>query len=98
MRRQGLAPSWAPLTSLIYSAPSGPDDADNPVRTVVCGPMIPEIEEFEKRFGVNVITCLRAVRDGHSPGDRLGSRSLGQLWSTATGLPVGRGPCGQRPG
>ncbi len=53
-----------PLTSLVYSAPPRPDDADNPVRTVVCGPMIPEIEEFERRFGVNILTCYGQTESG----------------------------------
>lgn len=53
-----------PLTSLIYSPDPRPDDRDNPVHTVVCGPMIPEIEEFERRFGVRVITCYGQTESG----------------------------------
>lgn len=45
-----------PLTALLYRAEPLPDDADNPVRSVVLGPMIPEIEDFERRFGVR--TCV----------------------------------------
>ncbi len=43
-----------PLTSLLYSAPPRDDDADNPVRHVVLGPMIPDMEDFERRFDVKV--------------------------------------------
>lgn len=42
------------LTSLLWSAVPRPDDADHPVRYVLLGPMIPEIEAFEARFGVQV--------------------------------------------
>jgi crotonobetaine/carnitine-CoA ligase len=42
------------LTSVVWSAPPRPDDADNPVEYVLLGPMIPEIEDFEKRFAVKV--------------------------------------------
>jgi crotonobetaine/carnitine-CoA ligase len=43
-----------PLTGLIYAQPPSPRDRDHPLRTVVLGPMIPEMEDFEQRFGVKV--------------------------------------------
>jgi len=78
-----------PLTSLVYSAPEQDDDADNPVRTVVCGPMIPEIEDFEKRFGVNVLTCYGQTETGialatgwdHGPWDNCGRPRLDYPWT-----------------
>jgi carnitine-CoA ligase len=45
-----------PMTGFAWSAPPSPDDADTPLRNVIAGPMIPEIEAFEQRFGVRVAT------------------------------------------
>jgi crotonobetaine/carnitine-CoA ligase len=53
-----------PMTSLLYSAPPHDDDADNPLRSVICGPMIPDIEQFEQRFGVKVATCYGQTEIG----------------------------------
>jgi crotonobetaine/carnitine-CoA ligase len=53
-----------PLTSLLYSAPARADDADNPLRSVVVGPMIPEMEDFERRFGVRVCTSYGQTEVG----------------------------------
>ena len=97
-----------PLTSLVYSAPERDDDADNPVRTVVCGPMIPEIEEFEKRFGVSVLTCYGQSESGialatgwdHGPWDNCGRPRLDYPWSEVRVVndmdePVGPGVVGE---
>ncbi len=53
-----------PLTSLVWSAPPAPDDADNPLRGVIIGPMIPDMEAFEERFGVRVATCYGQTEAG----------------------------------
>ncbi len=53
-----------PMTSLVHSAPPRSDDSDHPVRRVVCGPMIPQIEAFEERFGVRVATCYGQTEIG----------------------------------
>jgi len=53
-----------PLTALLYSAEPRPDDADNPVRSIILGPMIPQIEDFEQRFGVRVIICYGQTEIG----------------------------------
>jgi crotonobetaine/carnitine-CoA ligase len=53
-----------PMTSVIWSAPLRPDDADNPLRAIVLGPMIPEMEAFEKRFDVKVCTCYGQTEVG----------------------------------
>jgi carnitine-CoA ligase len=45
-----------PMTGFAAAAPESPDDADTPLRNVIAGPMIPEIEAFERRFGVRVAT------------------------------------------
>ncbi len=53
-----------PMTALLWSAPELPDDADNPLRSVVLGPMIPEMEQFKKRFGVRVTTTYGQTEIG----------------------------------
>jgi crotonobetaine/carnitine-CoA ligase len=53
-----------PMTSLVWSAEPRPDDADTPVRYVVLGPMIPEMDAFERRFGVQVATCYGQTEVG----------------------------------
>ncbi len=53
-----------PMTALLWSAEPTPDDADNPVESVVCGPMIPEIEQFKTRFGVRVTTTYGQTEIG----------------------------------
>jgi crotonobetaine/carnitine-CoA ligase len=53
-----------PLTSLLYSAPPRDDDADNPLQSAVVGPMIPEMEDFERRFGVRVCTSYGQTEVG----------------------------------
>src|SRR5262245_2874634 len=59
-----IAALVGPMTHLIYSAPPKSDDADNPLRSVVLGPMIPEMEDFERRFGVHVATCYGQTEIG----------------------------------
>jgi crotonobetaine/carnitine-CoA ligase len=53
-----------PMTSLLWSAEPRPDDADTPVRSVILGPMIPDMEAFERRFGVRVATCYGQTEIG----------------------------------
>jgi carnitine-CoA ligase len=53
-----------PLTALLYSAPPRPDDRDNPVRSVILGPMIPEMKQFEDRFGVRVCVAYGQTEIG----------------------------------
>ncbi|MDY6917505.1 MAG: AMP-binding protein [Chloroflexota bacterium] len=54
----------------IYSEPERPDDADNPVNTVIsAGTPIPIWEAFEKRFNVRIHEWYAAVEGGfaHNP-------------------------------
>ena len=53
-----------PMTSLVWSSEPRPDDADTPVRHVLLGPMIPDMEAFERRFGVRVATCYGQTEVG----------------------------------
>ncbi|MFP8876570.1 MAG: AMP-binding protein, partial [Myxococcota bacterium] len=45
-----------PMTALLHSAPPRPDDADNPLRAILCGPLIREIDAFKQRFDLRVAT------------------------------------------
>ena len=45
-----------PLAQMLLGQPEQPDDADNPMQTVVMAPVIPEVDEFSRRFGVEVFT------------------------------------------
>ena len=77
-----------PLTALLYSAPPRDDDADNPVRSVILGPMIPQIEDFERRFGVRVAICYGQTEIGapvtstweHGPWEACGRRRETWPW------------------
>jgi crotonobetaine/carnitine-CoA ligase len=53
-----------PMTALLHSAPPTDDDADTPLRNAILGPMIPEIEDFEQRFGVRVATGYGQTETG----------------------------------
>ena len=44
------------LCRYLLAQPAQPDDADNPLRAILCGPLIREIEDFEKRFDLRVAT------------------------------------------
>jgi len=77
-----------PLTALLHSAPPRPDDADNPVRHVILGPMIPEMEAFEARFGVRVCVAYGQTEIGcpltsgweHGPASSCGKRRDSYPW------------------
>jgi carnitine-CoA ligase len=45
-----------PLARMLMLAPTQPDDADNPMKKATCGPLFPEVDEFRKRFGVELAT------------------------------------------
>jgi carnitine-CoA ligase len=47
----------AMATFLVNESPK-PDDADNPLRLAYMVPLVPEVAEFEKRFGVEVRTMF----------------------------------------
>jgi crotonobetaine/carnitine-CoA ligase len=56
-----------PMTALLHAQPARADDADNPVRGVLCGPLIPQAEEFKARFGVQLATCYGMTETGAAP-------------------------------
>jgi carnitine-CoA ligase len=45
-----------PMAPFLLMQPEQPDDADTPLRHVVMGPLVPQVEEFKRRFGVEVGT------------------------------------------
>jgi crotonobetaine/carnitine-CoA ligase len=44
------------MASFLMAMPEQPDDADNPLQNVSMGPLVDEVEEFKRRFGVQVST------------------------------------------
>ncbi len=45
-----------PLAQLLLNQPEQPDDSDNPMETIVMAPVIPDVDAFSRRFGVEVFT------------------------------------------
>jgi crotonobetaine/carnitine-CoA ligase len=103
-----------PMLAMLHGLPERPDDAANPLRAVVCGPMIPEIEAFKQRFGVGVVTCYGMTEIGsvlttsyeHGPWNSCGRRRADFPWPEvrivdAAGTDVRPGQVGElivRPG
>ncbi|MFV0306812.1 MAG: AMP-binding protein [Desertimonas sp.] len=46
------------MANFVYRQPARPDDADTPLRTVLMVPLIPELDDFRTRFGVEVTTVF----------------------------------------
>ena len=44
------------MAPFLLMQPEQPDDADTPLRHVMMGPLVPQVEEFKRRFGVEVGT------------------------------------------
>jgi crotonobetaine/carnitine-CoA ligase len=45
-----------PMAPFLLMQPEQPDDADTPLRHVIMGPLVPQVEDFKRRFGVEVGT------------------------------------------
>lgn len=52
------------VARFLYNQPPREDDADNPLKAVVMGPVIPEVDDFKRRFGVNVYTAFGSTEVG----------------------------------
>jgi crotonobetaine/carnitine-CoA ligase len=52
------------IASFLQSQPERDDDADNPLKAVLMGPIIPEVDEFKRRFDVNVYTAFGSTEVG----------------------------------
>ena len=87
VRRTGAVSAGlvGPMTAVLYARPDRPDDADNPVRNMVFGPMIEQVDDFERRFGVRVCTSygmtevpsMIATSWDHGPWATCGTRCEG---------------------
>jgi crotonobetaine/carnitine-CoA ligase len=77
-----------PMTALLAAAAPGDDDGDTPLRNAILGPMIPDMEEFEARFGVRVATGYGQTETGmavttgweHGPWQNCGRRREDYPW------------------
>jgi crotonobetaine/carnitine-CoA ligase len=54
-----------PMASMILGLPPSPADPENPLRGVVMAPVIPEFEEFKRRFDVRVCTGFGMTEIGY---------------------------------
>jgi crotonobetaine/carnitine-CoA ligase len=103
-----LASLVGPMLALLHSAPPRDDDAENPLRGILSGPLIPEIESFEKRFGLRVGTGYGQTEIGmavvtgwkHGPWKNCGRRRLDYPWSEVRVVdendePLGPGEIGE---
>ena len=52
------------IASFLHSQPVREDDADNPLKAVVMAPVIPDVDEFKRRFDVNVHTTFGSTEVG----------------------------------
>jgi crotonobetaine/carnitine-CoA ligase len=46
-----------PMAQFLMARPTNSDDADNPLQAVMMVPVIPQVEEFQERFGLKAFTC-----------------------------------------
>ena len=71
-----------PLAEILLQMPPHPAEADNPLQRVMMGPLIGQVEEFKRRFGVEVITGYGMTEIGvplASPGyDLVNATSCGR--------------------
>jgi crotonobetaine/carnitine-CoA ligase len=97
-----------PMTAVLYAAERSAHDADNPLRNVVLGPMIPEIADFEARFGVRTCTCYGQTEVGipvatgwdHGPWANCGRQRADYPWPEVRVVdehdePLGAGEVGE---
>jgi carnitine-CoA ligase len=58
VRRFGITAAGlvGPMAPFLLLQPEQPDDADTPLRRVMMGPLVPQVDEFKRRFGVEVGT------------------------------------------
>jgi carnitine-CoA ligase len=81
-----------PMGSLLMLNPPRPDDADTPLQRIFMGPLIPEVEEFKRRFGVQVGTGYGMTEVGvplaHPGFDLPNGRSCGRQRTGPPGYQV----------
>jgi crotonobetaine/carnitine-CoA ligase len=52
------------IASFLMAQPERDDDADNPLKAVLMGPVISKVDDFKRRFGVNVYTAFGSTEVG----------------------------------
>ncbi len=71
------------MAQLLLTLPEQPDDADNPLTMIQTGPLFPEVEQFERRFGVRIFTGYGMTEIGAplyiGPDQRVDWRSCGRV-------------------
>lgn len=71
------------MAQFLLSMPESDDDADNPLTVIQTGPLFPEIDDFERRFGLRVFTGYGMTEIGApiyaAPEDRVDWRSCGRV-------------------
>lgn len=53
-----------PMTQFLWLQPPRPDDADNSLDSIACGPLIPDIDGFRARFGLRTYTGYGSTEVG----------------------------------
>ena len=66
-----------PLAQMLMNQPELEDDAENPLRTVVMSPVIPDVDAFCERFDVDVFTAYN-MTEINCPIVSLGERSTNE--------------------
>jgi carnitine-CoA ligase len=66
IRKHGCTATYtvSVIANLLYHQPRRDDDADNPLEVVIMGPVIPEVDDFKRRFGVKVYTTFGSSEIG----------------------------------
>ena len=76
-----------PMAPFLMMAPEQPDDADSPLRHVMMGPLVPQVDEFKRRFGVEVGTGYGMTEIGAPfASDGYAARQQPELRQAAVGL------------
>jgi crotonobetaine/carnitine-CoA ligase len=77
-----------PMAPFLLLQPEQPDDADSPLRHVMMGPLVPQVDEFKARFGVEVGTGYGMTEigapfasDGYDLADNTSCGKLRSGWA-----------------
>jgi crotonobetaine/carnitine-CoA ligase len=79
------------MASMLMAQPEKPDDADNPMVGVIMAPLIPELDEFRRRFDVRVCTAYGMTEIAYvfrSGWNLANNRSCGRLREGPPGYQV----------
>ncbi|MEZ5169230.1 MAG: AMP-binding protein [Acidimicrobiia bacterium] len=70
------------MAQFLLSMPESDDDADNPLTVIQTGPLFPEVDDFERRFGLKIFTGYGMTEVGApiygDPDHRVDWRSCGK--------------------